>query len=58
MLHIAIFTAAMALNIGVWAIDYFAVKIQASYYYSKDAKLSSFIDVVAPATVSAMFTGS
>lgn len=48
----------MALNIGVWAIDYFAVQIQASYYYSKDAKISTFVDTSPPATVSAMFSGS
>jgi len=49
----------MALNIGVWAIDYFVVQIQASYYYSKDAKISTYIDAATtPASVSAMFSSS
>jgi hypothetical protein len=48
----------MALNIGVWAIDYFAVQIQASYYYSKNATISSFIDTAAQTSVANLFSSN
>ena len=39
-----IFIAAVFINVGVWAIDYFGTKIQHSYYYESNYAVSSTMD--------------
>lgn len=39
---------AMAINIGMWAIDYYAVGTQASYYYSNSFTVSAYTDTISP----------
>ena len=46
----------MGINIAMWAIDYYAVGTQASYYYSNAVRVSSFTDAVAYVDSTSMFT--
>ena len=39
-----IFIAAMLINFGVWAIDYFATHVQHSYYYEQTYRVSAAVD--------------
>jgi len=43
-----VFLAAVAVNIAIWAIDYFAVGYQSSNYYSVTYTVSSVADAVTP----------
>ena len=52
------FALALGINIAMWAIDYFAVNVQASYYYSNAKTVSSYTDTVAYADSSFLFTNS
>jgi hypothetical protein len=45
-------------NIGVWAIDYLAVGIQSSYYYTNNLKVSSYTDTYSYTDSTQMFTSS
>lgn len=44
ILHWVAFIIATAIYIGVWAIDYFAVQRQASYYYKSSSRVSTSTD--------------
>jgi len=45
--QLCVFILAMGINIGMWAIDYYSVGTQASYYYSNSFKVSSYTDATA-----------
>jgi hypothetical protein len=53
-----IFILAVAINIGVWAIDYFAVGIQASNYYSSAYAVSTLADITTYADSTLIFATS
>ncbi len=55
-LHLCVFILGMAINIGVWAIDYLAVGTQASYYYSNIFQISGYTDTAAYTDSTAMFS--
>ena len=44
LLHWALYLLALGVFVGVWAIDYFAVGRQYSYYYSNSTTMSAAID--------------
>lgn len=45
-IQLCLYILAMGINIGLWAIDYFAVGTQASYYYSNAFSISPFTDTM------------
>jgi hypothetical protein len=55
-LHMVIFVLAFAVYLAVWAIDYFAVGVQASYFYNNAMTVSSYTNSVAYADSTQMFT--
>lgn len=54
-LQLVVFMLAVGINIGMWAIDYFAVGVQASFFYNNTVPVSSYIDI---ASVYATYTDS
>jgi hypothetical protein len=50
-----VFIAALVVNIGMWAIDYFAVGVQASHYYTTAYSVSSAVDVSTYSSSTAVF---
>lgn len=54
-LQFCVFCLAMGINVGMWAIDYFAVGAQASYFYSNAFKVSTYLDI---ASVVSTYTDS
>ena len=56
LLHWVAFCIAIGVNIGVWAVDYYAVKRQYSYYYYNYTTFSPYIDTVVYANSNLMFT--
>lgn len=57
-LQIVVFVLAVGINLGIWAIDYYAVGTQASYYYNSNFKVSSYTDATIYSDSTQMFTTS
>lgn len=56
MLHWVAFAIAMVINIGIWAIDTYAIKRQYSYYYYNSMTFAASIDTTAYTSGAAMFS--
>ncbi len=57
ILHWVAFIVAAGIYIGVWAIDYFAVKRQASYFYKNPTTFSPAIDSTTHLSLTSLFGG-
>jgi hypothetical protein len=55
LLHWVAFLIVLGVYIGVWAVDYFAIKRQYSYYYSNFVTVSTYVDAVLYSDSRAMF---
>ena len=53
-----IFMAAVLVNVGVWAVDYFATHVQHSYYYEERFTVSANVDNNSYTDSTQMFTES
>lgn len=58
ILHWVAFIVAAGIYIGVWAVDYFAIQRQASYYYKSAKTVSSATDGTPYGDSTLMFTTS
>lgn len=58
ILHWVAFIIALAIYIGVWAIDYFAIQRQASYYYKNSIYVSDNTDNTGIIDSTLLFTTS
>ena len=56
LLHWLAFAIALGINIGIWAIDTYAIKRQYSYYYYNTITFAATIDNALYASASAMFS--
>lgn len=44
-LHLVVFMVGVGINVAIWAIDYYAVSVQASYFYNNAMTVSSYTDI-------------
>ena len=58
LLHWVAFIIAIGINVGIWAVDYYSVKRQYSYYYYNNTTVSAYIDSTTYIDSTQMFTNS